>query len=65
METDMKVDYKAVVKVSPDNEFQSTNTSYLLGTDSLKHVYAKRLDVTVCWKFKGANQSITVSGVVR
>lgn len=65
IEHDMKVDYKAVVKVSSDDEFRSANTSYLLGGDSVKHVYAKRLDVTVFWKFKGAEQSIAVSGVIK
>ena len=65
IEHDMKVDYRAVVKVSPDAEFMAMNTSYLLGDDSVKHVYAKRLDVTVSWKFKGADQSVTVSGVIK
>ena len=65
IEHDMKVDYKAVVKVSSDDEFRSANTSYLLGGDSVKHVYAKRLDVKVFWKFKGAEQSIAVSGVIK
>lgn len=65
IEHDMKVDYSAEVKVSPDAEFMATNTSYLLGEDSVKHVYAKRLDVTVSWMFKGSEQSITVSGVIK
>ena len=65
IEHDMKVIYRAVVNVSPDAEFMSTNTSMLLGSDSVRHVYAKRLDVKVSWKFKGAEQSITVSGVIK
>ncbi len=62
---EMKVDYKAVVMVSPDADFMTTNTSYLKGVDSVKHVYAKRVDVTVSWRFKGSVQSITVSGVIK
>ena len=51
--------------VSPDADFMTTNTSYLKGVDRVKHVYAKRVDVTVSWRFKGSVQSITVSGVIK
>ena len=65
IENTMSVDYKAVVSVSPDAEYMSKATSQLLKTDSVKHVYAKRLDVKVSWQFKNSTQSITVSGVIR
>jgi type II secretory pathway pseudopilin PulG len=65
IETDMRVEYTAGVKISPDAEYMSRKTSLLLGEDTIKHVYAKRLDVTVTWKFKGTPHSITVSGVIR
>lgn len=65
IENTMSVDYKAVVSVSPDAEYMSKATSQLLKTDSVKHVYAKRLDVKVSWQFKNSVQSITVSGVIR
>jgi len=59
---DMKVEYTATVTVSPDAEYKAQNTS-LLSTTS--HVYAKRVDVKVCWHFKSAKPSIIVSGVIR
>lgn len=70
----MKVDYEVVVKVSPDADFTTETTTKFLTTDVIKHVYAKRLDVTVRWCFKcqdpsnpkdPTKQSITVSGVIR
>jgi hypothetical protein len=61
----MTVYYNAVVIVSPDSVYMAKTTSDLLGTDSIEHVYAKRLDVTVSWRFKSSIQSITVSGVVK
>ena len=65
VEHTMSVNYKAVVSVSRDAEFMSKTSSMLLGTDSIEHVYAKRLDVKVSWQFKNSTQSITVSGVIR
>lgn len=62
---DMKVVYSAEVTVSPDADYMAKTTSMLLGTDSIRHVYAKRLDVKVRWNFKNSTQSITVSGVIR
>lgn len=61
----IRVYYKAEVSVSNDNEYKAKTSSMLLGTDSIEHVYAKRLDVKVSWQFKSSTQSITVSGVVR
>ena len=59
---DMKVVYNAEVTVSHDADYMSNNTTML---QSVQHVYAKRLDVKVSWRFKNSTQSITVSGVVR
>ncbi|WP_406539427.1 type II secretion system protein [Fibrobacter sp.] len=59
------VNYRAEITVSNDNEYKTKSSSMLLGTDSVEHVYAKRLDVKVSWQFKNTTQSITVSGVVR
>jgi type II secretory pathway pseudopilin PulG len=59
------VNYRAEITVSNDNEYKAKSWSMLLGTDSIEHVYAKRLDVKVSWQFKNTTQSITVSGVVR
>jgi type II secretory pathway pseudopilin PulG len=61
----MTVKYWAEVTVSPDANYIAKTSSKLLGTDSVEHVYAKRLDVKVFWKFKNSTQSITVSGVIR
>ena len=62
IEHDMKVIYDAEVTVSPDAEYMVENTTEL---KTVKHVYAKRLDVKVNWQFKNSVQSITVSGVIR
>lgn len=62
IEHDMKVVYNAEVTVSPDDAYSVQNSTTL---QSVKHVYAKRLDVKVSWHFKNSVQSITVSGVIR
>ena len=66
---DIKIPYLADVTVSPDTTYQAMNSSWLRGADSLTHVFAKRVDVTVSWCFKckgGApNQHISISGVIR
>lgn len=61
----IRVYYNAEINVSNDEEYTSKSSSMLLGSDSIKHVYAKRLDVKVSWRFKNSTQSITVSGVIR
>lgn len=58
----MTVIYNAEVTVSPDADYMVTNST-LLGTTN--HVFAKKLDVKVSWRFKNSTQSITVSGVIR
>lgn len=65
IEHDMKVEYTATVTVSSDADYMAKTSSMFLGTDSIEHVYAKRLDVKVCWHFKSATPSIKVSGVIR
>ena len=67
----MKVEYKAVVTVSSDADYLSSNkTQYSENASetsekTVAHVYAKRLDVKVNWDFKNSTQSITISGVIR
>lgn len=67
----MTVEYKAVVTVSPNANYLSSNTTQYSDNASetseqtISHVYAKRLDVKVNWRFKQSTQSITVSGVIR
>jgi hypothetical protein len=60
----MKVDYFVVVSVTPDTTYDAKTIS-LYRPDTIFHTFAKSLDVKVGWKFKGADQSITVSGVIR
>ena len=62
IENDMKVLYDAEITVSPDAEYMVQNSTTL---QSVRHVYAKRLDVKVSWHFKNSIQSVTVSGVIR
>jgi len=75
---DISVTYTVDVKFSSDNEndFRAKEGSLLLlhdagrtcnddGTECVSHVYAKKIDVTVSWPFKGSTQSISVSGVIR
>lgn len=70
VQNSMSVTYSVDVTVSPDDSYKASATSLLLqtgtgGSNSVSHVYAKRLDVTVSWPFKGSTQSISVSGVIR
>ena len=58
----MKVVYDAEITVSPDADYMVQNSTLL---QNASHVYAKRLDVKVSWRFKNSTQSITVSGVIR
>lgn len=68
---DMRVKYQAVVFVSPDEMFRSGATSYACEKNAdfckgaLRHLYAKRIDVAVSWKFHNSYQFITLSGVIR
>ena len=68
-ENTMTVNYTVDVKFSSDsdpvNNYRAKTSSLLLGVDSITHIYAKRIDVTVSWAFKDSRQSISVSGVIR
>lgn len=54
--------YKADVKVENANMYESETSSLY---ETSRHVYAKQVDVTVSWLFKGSEQSINVSSVIR
>lgn len=54
--------YTPTVTVSPTEDYiASANSNY----ETVRHVYAKQVNVKVEWSFKGSTQSINVSGVVR
>ena len=59
---EMTVTYNARVVVGDDSQFtRSEETAYA----STSHVYGKHLDVTVTWKFKDSQQSISVSRIIQ
>lgn len=66
---DISIPYTVEVKVSSDAEemYRARESTKLTKNtaESITHVFAKRLDVTVSWPYKGSTQSITVSGVIR
>lgn len=62
VETTSTMDYTVRVTISPDEEYQNKEISKF---DTTRHVYARRLDVNVEWKFKGTPVSINVTGIVR
>ena len=57
-----RIVYKTKIKVMPDSAYVVKNKT---GLDSISHVYAKNVVVTVSWPFKGSTQSIDISGVIR
>ena len=57
------VTYKADVTVGAADEYKATTSSNYDG--NIEHVYAKQVDVKVSWNFKGSEQSVNVSSVVR
>ncbi len=59
---DVTVDYTAEVTLSNDTDYRSSEASKFA---SENHLYAKRLDVKVSWKFKQSTQSVSMTGVVR
>ena len=67
----IEVDYNAVITFSDDVDYRAENaTQYTKNFDGennkrIAHVYAKKVDVTVSWLYKGSNQSVTISGVIR
>lgn len=56
------VTYKADVTVGNANEYKATTKS---NYENVEHVYAKQVNVKVSWNFKGSEQSVNVSSVVR
>lgn len=54
--------YKADVTVGAADEYTSESGSLY---ESSEHVYARQVDVKVSWLFKGSEQSISVSSVIR
>lgn len=56
------ITYIPVITVSKTNEFKATTDSEY---EPVSHVYAKQVNVSVSWQFKGSRQSINVSGVIR
>lgn len=56
------IQYEAQVRFAPDDQYRAKSKSQY---DSVAHIYAKRVEVTVSWPFKGSTQSIDVSGVIR
>lgn len=56
------IKYTPTVTVSPTNDYRATNGSVL---DTVRHVYAKQVNVEVSWQFKGSKQSINMSTVIR
>lgn len=55
--------YKADVTVGDTTDYRSVSGS--LYDDQNSHVYARQVDVKVSWLFKGSEQSINVSSVIR
>ena len=58
----VKVDYTPQIKVSRTSDYVAESGS---NYESVSHVYAKQVNVTVSWQFKGSTQSVNVSGVIR
>lgn len=54
--------YSTEITVKPDEDYRSEHASSFM---TVEHVCAKNVMVKVSWPFKGTNQSITISGVVR
>jgi len=66
---EVKIDYKVVVNVTNDSiQAVDNSTAYTRNNSvhlKLDEKLAKNIDVTVSWKFKGSDQSINVSTVIR
>lgn len=54
--------YSPVVTVAKTSDYVAKSESQF---DTVQHVYAKQVNVSVSWQFKGSTQSINVSGVIR
>lgn len=56
------IEYEPVLTVSPTTDYTATSESNL---ESVRHTYAKQVNVQVSWQFKGSTQSINMSTVIR
>lgn len=56
------VKYVPTVTVSSTQDYIAENKS---NYETVRHIYAKQVNVKIEWPFKGTTQSINVSGVVR
>lgn len=56
------IEYEPVLTVSPTTDYTATSESNL---ESVRHTYAKQVNVQVSWRFKGSTQSINMSTVIR
>lgn len=59
---DIVVDYTVNIRIAPEDTYQNTEKSSFA---TYNHVYAKRLDLTVEWRYKNTPFSIKVASVVR
>lgn len=56
------VNYTPTLTVSKTADYVAQSGS---NYETVEHIYAKQVNVKVEWRFKGSNQSINVSGVIR
>ncbi len=56
------VDYTPTLTVSKTADYAVQSGS---NYETVEHIYSKQVNVKVEWRFKGSNQSINVSGVIR
>ncbi|PWJ59766.1 MULTISPECIES: type II secretion system protein [unclassified Fibrobacter] len=56
------VKYTPILTVAKTEDYMVQSGS---NYETVQHIYAKQVNVKVEWRFKGSNQSINVSGVIR
>jgi hypothetical protein len=68
----IEMQYDVLIDVKPEASAQVVNdqTDYMISLSSssnlsVKHQFAKQVDITVGWKFKNSDQSINMSTVIR
>ncbi len=59
---DISVNYDAEINLSNDTVFKAEAFS---AYDTVQHIFAKKINVKVSWKFKNSTQSINLSGIIR
>lgn len=60
--SDSKIEYTTRLKVSPENDYVAEGESEY---ESVRHVFAKKVEVTVYWKFQNSDLHIAVTDVIR